>query len=59
MTAYHDVAKGYGAEGLLVQNDDDLQEAFETAQGRSKSGIPVLVNAWIGSTDFRKGSISM
>ncbi len=59
MTAYHDVAKGYGAEGLLVQNDDDLQEAFETAVGRSKSGVPVLVNAWIGSTDFRKGSISM
>ncbi|MEM8860645.1 MAG: thiamine pyrophosphate-binding protein [Chloroflexota bacterium] len=59
MTAYHDVAKGYGAEGLLVQKDDDLQEAFETAQNRSKSGVPVLVNAWIGSTDFRKGSISM
>ncbi|MFT5193598.1 MAG: acetolactate synthase-like protein [Cellvibrionaceae bacterium] len=59
MTAYHDVAKGYGAEGLLVQHDDDLQEAFETAQSRSRSGVPVLVNAWIGSTDFRKGSISM
>ena len=59
MTAYHDVAKGYGADGLLVQNDDDLLEAFETAQSRSKSGTPVLVNAWIGSTDFRKGSISM
>ena len=59
MTAYHDVAKGYGGEGLLVQHDDDLQEAFETASNRSKSGVPVLVNAWIGSTDFRKGSISM
>ncbi|MFK7801610.1 MAG: thiamine pyrophosphate-binding protein [Anaerolineae bacterium] len=59
MTAYHEVAKGYGAEGLLVQHDDDLQEAFETAQSRSRAGSPVLVNAWIGSTDFRKGSISM
>ena len=56
---YHVVAEGCGARGLRVdapeQVDDCLREAVET----SRAGTPVLVNALIGKTDFRKGSISM
>ncbi|MEM7797563.1 MAG: thiamine pyrophosphate-binding protein [Chloroflexota bacterium] len=58
-TPYHTVAEGYGGEGLLLQHDDDTEEALETAQNRSAAGHAVLINAWIGKTEFRKGSISM
>ena len=58
-TAYHKVAEGFGGVGYLVQADDDVEEALETAHSRARSGTTTLINAWIGKTDFRKGSISM
>lgn len=57
-TDYHRVVEGLGAAGFKL---DDPELAAETlAQARAAAvGRPVLVNAILGKTDFRKGSISM
>ena len=58
-TDYHKVAEGYGGRGLLLERGADvpgvLREALEIARG----GSPVLINAHLDKTEFRKGSISM
>jgi acetolactate synthase-1/2/3 large subunit len=56
---YHVVAEACGGEGLLVSDPSALPEAFARALERSRAGKPVLINALIGKSDFRKGSISM
>ena len=58
-TDYHIVAEGFGGKGFLLDRPEDIDEVFEKARENARSGIPVLVNALIGKTDFRKGSISM
>jgi acetolactate synthase-1/2/3 large subunit len=58
-TAYHEVAAGFGAEGILVKNNAEVPEALSRARALARSGKPVLVNVWIDRTDFRDGSISM
>ncbi|MEM1202826.1 MAG: thiamine pyrophosphate-binding protein [Acidobacteriota bacterium] len=58
-TPYHEVAKGYGGEGLELKRPEDIADVFAEAKAIARSGKPVLINAWIGKTDFRKGSISM
>lgn len=57
-TDYHRVVEGLGAVGFRL---DDPELAAETlAQARAAAVTrPVLVNAILGKTDFRKGSISM
>ena len=56
---YHIVAKGYGAEGLFVNDPKNLTDILNEAKTLNKKGRPVLINALIGKTDFRDGSISM
>ena len=56
---YHVVAEGCGAKGLKVDAPDQLDAAFDKALELSRGGSPVCINALIGKTDFRKGSISM
>lgn len=56
---YHTVAKGYGAEGILVKRKSDINRAIDKAKKLSKEGRPVVINLHIEQTDFRKGSISM
>ncbi len=58
-TAYHCVAEGFGAAGLLLDTPDRIADTLAQAQALASSGQPVLVNAMLGQTDFRKGSISM
>lgn len=58
-TDYHEVAKGWGAKGIVVRDPRSMRSALKRAVELSREGHPVLVNAHIGSTDFRKGSISM
>jgi acetolactate synthase-1/2/3 large subunit len=58
-TAYHEVARGFGAEGLEVKRGDDVESALHRAREIAASGRPVLVNVWLDRTDFREGSISM
>jgi len=56
---YHKVAEGFGAEGLLVREPGEVPGALARARELAAEGKPVLINVWIGATDFRKGSISM
>jgi acetolactate synthase-1/2/3 large subunit len=58
-TAYHEVAAGFGAEGILIQNMADVPAALARARALAKAGKPVLVNVWLDKTEFRDGSISM
>jgi acetolactate synthase-1/2/3 large subunit len=56
---YDKVAQGYGADGIRVDNLAAFGEAVKTAQAAARNGTPYVINAIIGKTDFRKGSISM
>jgi acetolactate synthase-1/2/3 large subunit len=56
---YHVVAEGLGARGLKVDAGDDLPGVLAEAKAIAQSGHPVLVNAIMDRTTFRKGSISM
>jgi thiamine pyrophosphate-dependent acetolactate synthase large subunit-like protein len=56
---YHTVAEGYGGKGLLLKDAADIEPVLTEAVRLCRAGSPVLVNAWIGATEFRKGSISM
>lgn len=58
-TAYHEVARGFGAEGIEVKRSGEVAPALRRAQELAASGRPVLVNVWLDKTDFRDGSISM
>jgi len=58
-TDYHIVAEGFGAKGFLLDNEEDIDTVFQDAKQAARKGQPVLINAQIGLTDFRKGSISM
>ncbi len=58
-TAYHEVVRGFGAEGILVREESELESALERARAVARAGRPVLVNVWLDRTGFREGSISM
>ncbi|MBI3927701.1 MAG: thiamine pyrophosphate-binding protein [Armatimonadetes bacterium] len=58
-TDYHRVAEGYGGAGLLLEREEDIEEVFSQARRLFREGRPVLINAQIGTVDFRKGSISL
>jgi len=58
-TAYHEVAAGFGAEGLLVKRMDEVAGALQRARELARQGRPVLVNVWLDKTEFREGSLSM
>ncbi len=58
-TAYHTVAEGYGGRGFLLERPEDVEPVLAEAQRLARAGTPVLVNAQIGRTEFRKGSISL
>jgi thiamine pyrophosphate-dependent acetolactate synthase large subunit-like protein len=56
---YHKAAEGLGAAGLRVDDPTCLDSTLGTARGLARDGRPVYVNAILGKTEFRKGSISM
>jgi len=58
-TDYHRVAEGYGGIGILLNDPTMIPEALTYAREAASDGNPVLINAILGKTDFRKGSISM
>ncbi len=58
-TDYHIVGAGYGAHGILVEDDSQVKAAITEAKACREQGRPVVMNVQIGETDFRKGSISM
>jgi acetolactate synthase-1/2/3 large subunit len=58
-TDYHLAAEGYGGKGLLLDRPEKTDEVLAEARRLAGQGHPVLINAWIGATEFRKGSMSM
>jgi acetolactate synthase-like protein len=58
-TDYERVVEGCGAVGLRVEDPELVPQVLAQARAAAASGRPVLVNALIGQTGFRKGSISM
>jgi acetolactate synthase-1/2/3 large subunit len=56
---YHRVVEGFGARGLLIEREEQVEAVLKAARELRAAGVPVLINARIGRTDFRKGSISM
>jgi len=58
-TDYHKVAEGYGGRGLLLERGEDVPRVLQEALRLARGGSPVLVNAHLDKTEFRKGSISM
>jgi len=56
---YHTVAEGYGGRGLLLERPEAIEATLHEARTVRRSGLPVLVNALLGASDFRKGSLSM
>jgi thiamine pyrophosphate-dependent acetolactate synthase large subunit-like protein len=58
-TDYHKVAEGYGGRGLLLTRREDVPGVLRQALELSRQGFPVLINAHLDKTEFRKGSISM
>jgi acetolactate synthase-like protein len=56
---YHLAAEGLGAAGLFLDDPELVGETLERARQLARAGRPVLINARIGASDFRKGSISM
>lgn len=58
-TDYHTVAEGFGAKGIRMDSDRRIDADFDAALEISRGGSPVLINALIGRTSFRDGSISM
>ena len=56
---YHLVAQGYGGKGLLLDRPENVAGVLAEAKQIARGGVPVVVNALLGKTDFRKGSISI
>lgn len=56
---YQMLAQAFGGEGIKVDTLETLKAAFEEAKATSRNGKPYVINAIIGKTDFRKGSISV
>jgi thiamine pyrophosphate-dependent acetolactate synthase large subunit-like protein len=56
---YQDIGKAFGADGQKVADIKTFESAVESAQKASRSGKPYIINAVIGRTSFRKGSISV
>ncbi len=58
-TDYHKAAIGFGGAGVQVDDPELVSEVLLDALHTAVSGQPILINAMIGNTDFRKGSLSV
>lgn len=56
---YQNIGQAFGAGGARVETLDAFKQAAKEAIDHSRKGTPYIINAIIGKTDFRKGSISM
>ncbi len=56
---YHRVAEGFGGAGFRLDDPELAGEVLQQARQAAAAGRPALVNAILGRSDFRKGSISM
>jgi len=58
-TDYDAVARGFGAQGRRAESLEDFVAGVREAQDSAANGMPYLLNAVLGRSDFRKGSVSM
>ncbi|MFQ5637927.1 MAG: thiamine pyrophosphate-binding protein [bacterium] len=58
-TDYHLATEAYGGKGYLLTQPSQIENVLQQAKKDVAAGRPVLINAHIEKTDFRKGSISM
>ncbi|RMG65513.1 MAG: thiamine pyrophosphate-binding protein [Calditrichaeota bacterium] len=56
---YHQVAQGLGGVGLCLSDLQQVGSVLRRAVQLAGGEQPVLINALLGRTEFRKGSISM
>lgn len=56
---YEKIAEAFGGQGVKVDSLDSFKAAVQEAKEKSRQGISFIINAVIGKTDFRKGSISV
>jgi acetolactate synthase-like protein len=56
---YHRVAEAFGGKGFRLEKPEDIGRVLQDARQAAAEGYPVLINALIGKTDFRKGSLSV
>ncbi|MGI9161029.1 MAG: thiamine pyrophosphate-binding protein [Saprospiraceae bacterium] len=59
LSDYHRVAEAFGGAGERVESLPDFQKAVANAIASMDRGVPYIINAVIGKSEFRKGSISM
>ncbi len=58
--SYEKISEGYGGKGVLISGPEDgIKEKLEEAQRLNRQGHAVLVNALVGKTNFREGSLSV
>ena len=58
-SAYHEVARGYGAAGLLLDDSSKIDAVLAEVKSIAAGSTPVVINVHIAKNEFRKGSISM
>jgi acetolactate synthase-1/2/3 large subunit len=58
-TNYHETAQSFGGKGFLLDDPALILDTLKAAKTAAHEGSPVLVNAILGKTEFRKGSISI
>lgn len=56
---YHIIPRAFEGDGIRVDSLDKWQDAIRAAKESRQKNIPFIINAIIGKTDFRKGSISV
>eukprot|EP01130_Rhizamoeba_saxonica_P005920 TRINITY_DN2345_c0_g2_i1.p1 TRINITY_DN2345_c0_g2~~TRINITY_DN2345_c0_g2_i1.p1 ORF type:complete len:631 (-),score=146.41 TRINITY_DN2345_c0_g2_i1:47-1939(-) len=56
---YHEAAEGLGVKGFLIDSKEDVADVLAAAKEAYSEGYSVLINAKIGKTDFRDGSMSV
>jgi thiamine pyrophosphate-dependent acetolactate synthase large subunit-like protein len=59
LSDYQNVGKALGAEGARVETLEAFKAAVLEGKNSVRQGKPYIINAIIGKTDFRKGSVSM
>ena len=69
-TPYHQAVEGLGAKGFVLgdaqggkvdeeEGEKEVRRVLEEARKECGGGTSVLINALIGKSDFRAGSISV
>jgi acetolactate synthase-1/2/3 large subunit len=56
---YERAVEGLGGRGLRIESAEQVRPILEQARYLASQGWPVLINALLAPSDFRRGSISL